>query len=97
MQSGEQNAGWRGDQGFERSGGVFVEICRPAEYSFSSLRRISFITQVGVLRETQCDTLRIREPFNEWGGGCRKFVSVLGGDGTKKSPSGDMFDQPLVK
>ena len=28
------------------------------------------------------------------GGGCRKFVPVLGGNGTKIAPLGDMFDQP---
>ena len=27
--------------------------------------------------------------------GCRKFVPVLGRDGTKMAPSGDIFDQPL--
>ena len=26
--------------------------------------------------------------------GCNKFVSVLGGDGTKIAPTGDIFDQP---
>ena len=35
------------------------------------------------------------ESFNDWGGrGCRKFVPVLGGDGTKLAPLGDIFDQP---
>ena len=34
------------------------------------------------------------ESFNDWGGrGCRKFVPVLGGDGTKIAPPGDIFDQ----
>ena len=28
------------------------------------------------------------------GRGCRKFVPVLGGDGTKIAPPGDIFDQP---
>ena len=28
------------------------------------------------------------------GRGCRKFVPVLGGDGTKIVPPGDIFDQP---
>ena len=28
------------------------------------------------------------------GGGCRKFVPVLGGGGTKISPPGVIFDQP---
>ena len=34
------------------------------------------------------------EPFNDWGGGrgCNKFVPVLGGNGTKKGPAGDIFD-----
>ena len=30
-------------------------------------------------------------------GGCRKFVPVLGGDGTKKASPGDIFNQPLVE
>ena len=30
----------------------------------------------------------------EGGRGCNKFVLDLGGDGTKRSPTGDMFDQP---
>ena len=29
-----------------------------------------------------------------WQRGCRKFVPVLGGDGTKIAPQGDLFDQP---
>ena len=28
------------------------------------------------------------------GGGCNKFVPVMGGDGTKIAPTGDIFDQP---
>ena len=35
------------------------------------------------------------QSFNDWGGqGCHNFVSVLGGDGTKTAPPGDIFDQP---
>ena len=35
------------------------------------------------------------ESFNDWGGrGCRKIVPVLGGDSTKITPPGDIFDQP---
>ena len=30
----------------------------------------------------------------EGGRGCNKFVPVLGGDGTKRSSTGDIFDQP---
>ena len=38
------------------------------------------------------------ESFNDWGGwGCRKFVPVFGGDGTKNASPGDIFDQPLGK
>ena len=34
-------------------------------------------------------------PFNDGGGrGCRKFIPVLVGDGTKIVPPGDVFDQP---
>ena len=28
-------------------------------------------------------------------GGCRNFVAVVGEDGTKIAPPGDIFDQPL--
>ena len=28
------------------------------------------------------------------GGGCNKFVPVLGGNGTKIAPTGDIFDEP---
>ena len=35
------------------------------------------------------------DKFNDWGGrGCNIFVPVLGGNGTKIAPSGDIFDQP---
>ena len=35
------------------------------------------------------------EPFNDWGGrGCNNFFPVLGGDGTKIAPTGDVFDRP---
>ena len=35
-------------------------------------------------------------PFNGWGRGrgCNIFVPDLGGDGTKITPTGDIFDQP---
>ena len=32
---------------------------------------------------------------NRGGLGCRKFVPVLGGDGAKIDPPGDIDDQPL--
>ena len=34
-------------------------------------------------------------PFNDWagGGGGNKFVPVLGGNGMKTAPTGDIFDQ----
>ena len=36
-----------------------------------------------------------KESFNKWGGrGCHSFAPVLGGDGTKITPPGDLFDQP---
>ena len=47
-----------------------------------------------------CSTIRVHgcalpsDPFNDWEGrGCNKFVQVLGGDGTKIAPIGDIFDQ----
>ena len=36
--------------------------------------------------------LTTRSTIEGWGG-CNKFVPVLGGDGTKRSPTGDIFDQ----
>ena len=42
--------------------------------------------------------LLLQSSFNDWGGrGCNKFVPVLGGDGTKIAPPGDLVDQPLGK
>ena len=36
-----------------------------------------------------------RESFNDWGErGYKKYVPVLGGDGTKIVTLGDLFDQP---
>ena len=35
------------------------------------------------------------DPFNDWGeAGNSNFVPVLGGDGTKIAPTGDIFGQP---
>ena len=37
----------------------------------------------------------VRDKFNDLGGrGCNIFVPVLGGNGTKIAPTGDIFDQP---
>ena len=37
----------------------------------------------------------VEDPFSDWGrAGCDKFVPVLGGNGTKIAPTGDIFDQP---
>ena len=34
------------------------------------------------------------DKFNDWGGrGCNIFVPILGGNGTKIAPTGDIFDQ----
>ena len=40
-------------------------------------------------------TKMLFESFNDWGAGrgCHKFVPVLGGDGTKIAPPGDIFDR----
>ena len=35
---------------------------------------------------------RVFQPLG--GGGCNKYVPVLGGDGTKIAPPADLFDQP---
>ena len=36
-----------------------------------------------------------RDQFNDWKArGCNKFISVLGGNGMKIAPTGDIFDQP---
>ena len=40
-------------------------------------------------------TKMLFESFNDWGGaGYHKFVSVLGGDGMKIAPPGDILDRP---
>ena len=37
----------------------------------------------------------IYDKFNDWGGReCNIFVPVLGGNGTKIAPTGNIFDQP---
>ena len=48
-------------------------------------------------RETGTLTISQKDPFNDWGRGrgCNKCVPVLGGNGTKMVPTGDIFDQPL--
>ena len=37
----------------------------------------------------------LRDQFNDWGGrrGCNIFDPVLGGNGTKIAPTGNIFDQ----
>ena len=52
-----------------------------ALYSFRNTRKVT-ISTVSV------------ESFSDWGGGCRKFVPVLGGGGTKIASTGDIVDQP---
>ena len=53
--------------------------------------------------DISCDCMfwddRGGDPSNGWGekGRCNKFVPVLGGDGTKIVPTGNIFDNPLVK
>ena len=45
---------------------------------------------------SETSELEIIESFNDWRGrGCHKFVPVVGGDGTKMAPPGDLLDQPL--
>ena len=40
-------------------------------------------------------TNKISDPLNDWGErGCNKIVPVLGRNGTKIAPTGDIFDQP---
>ena len=42
-----------------------------------------------------CGKAPTTESFNDWEGrGCHKIVPVLGGDGTKIPPTGDLFGQP---
>ena len=42
---------------------------------------------------THCPSRRTRSTIGE-GRGCNNFSPVLGGDGTKVAPTGDIFDQP---
>ena len=45
-----------------------------------------------------CRTRFAKDAFNDWGGReCNNFVPVLGGNGTKIAPTGDIFEHPLVK
>ena len=57
-----------------------------------------------VLRQRGVVPIPVKMKENDQGGGvvqrlggwgCHKFVPVLGGDGTKIAPAGDLFDQPL--
>ena len=54
----------------------------------------------GCYVDWQTDSLHrlysVIDQFNDWGGGrgCNIFVPVLGGNGTKTAPTGDIFDQP---
>ena len=42
-----------------------------------------------------CSSKRFQDKFNAWGRRrCNIFVPVLGGNGTKIAPAGDIFDQP---
>ena len=53
------------------------------------LRLYLFLRNTHAIRRINLD------PFNDWGGGgCNNFVPVLGEDGKKISPTGDIFDQP---
>ena len=37
---------------------------------------------------------RVVQRLGGGGRGCHKFIPVLGGDGMKLAPPGDLFDQP---
>ena len=68
-------------RGFKQHEGVdFSETFAP-NVSSSCVRLLSAIA---------CE-----DKFNDLGGrGCNIFVPVLGGNGTKIAPTGDIFDQP---
>ena len=44
--------------------------------------------------QVTCKTVATRSTIGGGGRGCNKFVPVLGGDGTKIAPSGEIFFQP---
>ena len=56
---------------------------------------VSGVNLVPTYRLLSTLPLSAAESFNDWGGGggCHKFVSVLGGNGVKIAPPGDLFDQ----
>ena len=47
-----------------------------------------------LLRDTPQQVEKQKDPFNDWGGGCNKFVPIWGGNGTKIAPTSDIFYQP---
>ena len=74
-------------RGFKQREGVnFGETFAPT-VSSSCVRLLSAIA-------CECDL--DLESFHDWGGGrgCHKFIPVLGGEGTKIAPPGDLFDRP---
>ena len=70
----------------QREGVNFGETFAPT-VSSSCVRLLSAIA---------CECGLDLESFHDLGGGrgCHKFVPVLGGDGTKIAPPGDLFDRP---
>ena len=59
-----------------------------------SRRRFFFVKQVHHSYISSTSDGWIFDKFNEWGGkGCNIFVPVLGVNGTKIAPTGDVFDQ----
>ena len=55
-------------------------------------------TDLVILEAFSCLLVYSKECFpgyNDWGRrGCHKLVPVLGGNGSKIAPPGDLFDQP---
>ena len=62
---------------------------------YGNYRGISLVVHNGkiLLRLSLVATGSTMDPFNDWGGrGCTQFFPVLGGNGTKIAPTGDIFD-----
>ena len=86
-----------------RQQGPYVEdsgagmLCKKSCSSLAARMAISLLDHLLFVFPTACHTPdRGKRVVQRLGGGAgtSQFVPVLGGDGTKKAPPGDLFDQP---
>ena len=72
-----------------KGGAEFEKVEQDAAYQIRQIYKQNFINNWAVSL--------YKASFNEWGGGCLNFVPVLGGDGSKNAPTGDIFDPPPIR